>query len=233
MFAQRVGAEHAVATSNCTTALHLAPIAAGVGAGDDVIVPSFSFIATTNCVLYTGARPVFADIDPLTGNLTAESLEAVITPRARPSSSCTRAACPPTSTRSGRSADAAGIEMIEDAACAIGATYRGSPIGAHSALVAFSFHPRKLLTTGEGGMLTVASAERASRLRRLREHGMSMSAADRHHQDRVVLRDLRRDRVQLSHDRYPSGHRPRAAVPDRRDRRAPACAGRGLPRPAG
>ena len=153
-FAQRVGAGHGVAVSSCTTALHLALVLHGVGPGDEVVVPSLSFIATANAVRYTGAtRAVMvvhqagvpADLDELRG------------------------LCDPL-----------GVPLLEDAACAAGSTYRDRPVGAGSTVAAWSFHPRKLLTTGEGGMLTVEDEAAALRLRRLREHGMSVSAADRH-----------------------------------------------------
>jgi perosamine synthetase len=186
-FAAHVGAADAVAVSNCTTALHLALVVLGIGPGDDVVVPSLSFIATTNAVRYVGARPVFADVDLHTGNLTAATVLDALTPRTRavvlvhqggvPADiDAIRAACAPH-----------GVAIVEDAACAVGSTYRGHLIGAHSDLVAFSFHPRKLLTTGEGGMLTVRDPAGARRLRRLREHGMSVSAADRHAQGGVTV----------------------------------------------
>jgi dTDP-4-amino-4,6-dideoxygalactose transaminase len=179
-FAGLVGAQHAVAVSNCTTALHLSLIVAGIGAGDEVIVPSFSFIATTNAPVYVGANPVFADVDPDTGNLTPQTIEAVLTPATKavilvhqggvPADvEAVRALCQPR-----------GIVVIEDAACAAGSRYRGAPVGTGAEIAAWSFHPRKLITTGEGGMLTTDNAEWADRARRLREHAMSVSAAERH-----------------------------------------------------
>jgi dTDP-4-amino-4,6-dideoxygalactose transaminase len=180
-FAARVGASNAVAVSNCTAGLHLALIGAGVGAGDEVVVPSLSFIASTNAPLYVGATPVFADVDIETGNVTVESVESVITERTRAVLVVHQAGVPADIESIRSLCDRLGLAMLEDAACAIGSTYRGQIIGAHSDFVAFSFHPRKLVTTGEGGMVTVADPAVASRLRRLREHGMSMSAAERHH----------------------------------------------------
>ncbi|MGY1831490.1 DegT/DnrJ/EryC1/StrS family aminotransferase [Geodermatophilus sp. SYSU D01180] len=185
-FARRVGVPEAVAVSNCTTALHLALHLLGVGPGDEVVVPSFSFIATANAARYVGAEPVFADVDVVTGNLTAATVEAVLTPRTRAVVVVHQAGVP---------ADVPALEallaprriaVVEDAACAIGSTLHGRPVGAGAHLAAFSFHPRKLVTTGEGGMLTTTSPEVAARARRLREHGMSVSAADRHATGRVA-----------------------------------------------
>ncbi len=177
-FAAHVGAAHGIATSNCTTALHLCLYVLGVGPGDEVVVPSFSFIATANAVRYCGATPVFADVSPESGNLTPESVAAVLTPRTRTVMAVHQG---------GQPADIAGLRsvagevpVIEDAACAAGSTWNGRPVGAGALLAAWSFHPRKLLTTGEGGMVTTDDAEWAARLRRLREHGMTVSAADRH-----------------------------------------------------
>ena len=179
-FAAAVEAEHAIAVSSCTTALHLALIVAGVKPGDDVVVPSFSFIATTNAPVYAGANPVFADVDATTGNLTSESIQAVLTPRTKAvilvhqggvpaDASSVRALCEPR-----------GIVVIEDAACAAGSMFHGHQVAGGAAIAAWSFHPRKLITTGEGGMITTGNADWAARARRLREHAMSVSAAERH-----------------------------------------------------
>ena len=179
-FAAAQGASHAVATSNCTTALHLALVVAGVGAGDQVVVPSFSFIATANAPTYVGARPVFADVDPVTGNLTAATVEAVLTERTRAVIVVDQGGVPVDLDEIRALCDPRDIVVIEDAACGAGSTYRGRPVGAGADIAAWSFHPRKILTTGEGGMLTTAREDWAARARRLREHAMSVSAADRH-----------------------------------------------------
>ena len=181
-FAAAVGAEHAVAVSSCTTGLHLALVVAGVGPGDDVVVPSFSFIATANAATYVGARPVFADVDPVTGNLTADTVAAVVTPRTRAVVAVDQAGVPLDLDPLRAFCDPRGIVVVEDAACAAGSTYRGRPVGAGAEVAAWSFHPRKILTTGEGGMVTTSRADWADRARRLREHAMSVSAADRHTQ---------------------------------------------------
>lgn len=176
----RLAAENAVALSSCTAALHLALVLLGVGPGDEVVVPSLSFIATANAVRYVGAAPVFADVDAATLNLSVETIGAVTSPRTRAVILVHQAGTPADLDAVHGLCDPAGIAVVEDAACAIGASYRGVPIGAGGDLVALSFHPRKIITTGEGGMLLTASGELASRARRLREHGMSVSAAERH-----------------------------------------------------
>lgn len=179
-FARRQEAEHAVAVSSCTTALHLALLVAGTGPGDDVVVPSFSFIATANAATYVGARPVFCDVDPVTGNVTAETVAAALTERTTAVVAVDQGGVPVDLAPIRALCDPRGIVVVEDAACGAGSTYAGRPVGAGAELAAWSFHPRKLLTTGEGGMLTTSRADWADRARRLREHAMSVSAADRH-----------------------------------------------------
>ncbi|WP_436786506.1 DegT/DnrJ/EryC1/StrS family aminotransferase [Yinghuangia sp. YIM S10712] len=183
-FAAWTGAADAVAVSSCTTALHLALITAGVGPGDEVVVPSLSFIATANAVRYVGASPVFADVDPATGNLTATTVDAVRSAATRAVILVDQGGVPADLDAMRAMCDPAGIVVIEDAACGAGSLLRGRPVGAGAAFATYSFHPRKLLTCGEGGMVTVDRPEVAARLRRLREHGMSVSAADRDAADR-------------------------------------------------
>jgi dTDP-4-amino-4,6-dideoxygalactose transaminase len=178
-FASAMQAEHAVATSNCTTALHLALVVAGVAAGDDVVVPSFSFIATANAPTYVNARPVFADVDAATGNVTAEKIRVALTEKTTAVIIVDQGGVPVDIDSIRALCDPLGIVVIEDAACGSGSTYKGRPVGAGAEIAAWSFHPRKLLTTGEGGMLTTSNAEWAARARRLREHAMSVSAAER------------------------------------------------------
>lgn len=179
-FAANQQAEHAIAVSSCTSALHLALIAAGVGAGDDVVLPSFSFIATANAAVYVGARPVFADVGATTGNVNAETIEAALTPSTRAVIAVDQGGMPVDLDPIRALCDPRGIVVVEDAACAAGSTYRGRPAGAGAEIVAWSFHPRKIITTGEGGMVTTSREDWATRVRRLREHAMSVSAADRH-----------------------------------------------------
>jgi dTDP-4-amino-4,6-dideoxygalactose transaminase len=175
-----------VATTSCTTALHMALHALGIGPGDEVVVPSLSFIATTNAPRYVGARPVFADVDLETQNLTAATIEPVLSPATRAVIVVHQAGMPADVESIEALCAARGIAVIEDAACAIGSTYHGHPIGGGQ-LVALSFHPRKLVTTGEGGMLLTRDAALARRLRRLREHGMAVSAHERHACSSVVV----------------------------------------------
>lgn len=186
-FARRVGGSDAIAVSSGTAALHLALLLAGVGPGDDVVVPSLSFIATANAVRCTGATPVFADVELATQNVTPETIGERLTGRTKAVVAVHQAGVPADIGAIHELLDPLGIAVVEDAACAAGATYRGEPIGAHSPSVTFSFHPRKLLTTGEGGMVVVAEPDDAARGRRLREHGMSVGAADRAAADRVIV----------------------------------------------
>lgn len=179
-FADAMQARYAVATSSCTTALHLALIVAGIGPGDDVIVPSFSFVATTNAVKYVGANPVFADVDPVTGNVTGHIVAEALTPQTRAVIAVDQGGVPVDIDDIRSFTDQLNIVVIEDAACGAGSTYKGRPAGAGAEIAAWSFHPRKLLTTGEGGMITTSNPEWADRARHLREHAMSVSAADRH-----------------------------------------------------
>lgn len=179
-FAEAVGAKHAVAVSSCTAALHLAMITADVRPGDEVIVPSMSFIATANAARYVGAKTVFADVDPQTLNLTPATVEPLLTDSTRAVILVDQAGVPADLDAMRALCDARGIAVIEDAACAAGSTYRGRPAGGGATLAAFSFHPRKLLTTGEGGMITTPDPAVAARLRRLRDHGVDISASARH-----------------------------------------------------
>jgi perosamine synthetase len=178
--ADRLGATHGVATSSCTTALQLALIAASVGPGDEVVVPSMSFIASANVVVHVGAVPVFADVDASTLNVTVQTVAAVTNSRTRAVMVVDQCGTPADLAPLRAFCDERDLVLVEDAACAIGSQYHGTPIGSHSELVALSFHPRKLITTGEGGILLTTREDWARRARRLREHGMSMSAAERH-----------------------------------------------------
>ncbi|TFD91466.1 DegT/DnrJ/EryC1/StrS family aminotransferase [Cryobacterium serini] len=180
LYARTMQIPFAVATSNCTTALHLALVVAGIGSSDDVVVPSFSFIATSNAASYVGARAVFCDVDATTGNVTAETVREALTPATRAVIVVDQGGMPVDLVPIRALCDPLGIVVIEDAACAAGSTYQGRPVGAGAELTAWSFHPRKILTTGEGGMLTTSRPKWAERARQLREHSMSVSATDRH-----------------------------------------------------
>jgi dTDP-4-amino-4,6-dideoxygalactose transaminase len=143
-------------------------------------VPSFSFIATTNAVVYVGATPVFADVDAVTGNLTAATIEPLLSERTRSVIVVDQGGVPVDLDPVRALCDPRGVVVVEDAACGAGSTYKSRPVGAGAEITAWSFHPRKILTTGEGGMLTTRRADWAARARKLREHAMSVSAADRH-----------------------------------------------------
>jgi perosamine synthetase len=186
-FAERVGAPEAVATTSCTTALHLALYASGVTTGDEVVVPSMSFIATANAVWQCGATPVFADIDPATYNLDPGAAERAITPRTKAIMPVHQLGLPADLGAFLELGERYGVTIIEDAACAIGATYDGRPIGSHGPLACFSLHPRKVITTGEGGMITVHDPVVAARLRQLRQHAMDVSDLARHSATAVVV----------------------------------------------
>ena len=179
-FAERVGAPEAVATTSCTTALQLALYVSGVGPGDEVIVPSLSFIATANAVWQCGATPVFADIDPRTYNLDPAAAERAITARTKAIMPVHQVGLPADMDRFLELSERHGVALVEDAACAIGARYKGREIGSLGPLACYSLHPRKVITTGEGGMIAVHDPEVAARLRRLRAHGMDMSDLARH-----------------------------------------------------
>jgi len=176
--AARVGASHAVAVSSGTTALHLALLVTEVGPGDEVIVPALSFIATANSVRMVGARPVFADVDPATLNIDPADAAHRITPRTRALIAVHQLGLPADLAQLGDLGKKHGLTLIEDAACALGSTWRGAPIGRPEGTIAcFSFHPRKIITTGEGGALTLSDDAMAGQLRRLRNHGGDAGAA--------------------------------------------------------
>jgi dTDP-4-amino-4,6-dideoxygalactose transaminase len=179
--------EHAVAVSSCTTALHLALLVLDVGPGDEVICPSMSFIATANSIRYSGATPVFADVDPATYNLDPQAAEAAITPRTKAILVVHQIGLPVDLDRFLDLGRRRGVKILEDAACAIGSRYRGRPIGGHSEMACFSFHPRKVITTGEGGIITTNNPDYAEQLRLLRQHGMSVSDTARHAAKNVIV----------------------------------------------
>jgi perosamine synthetase len=191
-FAAFVGAEHACAVSSCTTALHLALLAVGVGPGDEVVTVSHSFIATANVIRYCGAMPVFVDIQAGTFNMDPRLVEAVITERTR-AILCVHQIGMPCDLRSILTiARDRSLPVVEDAACAIGSEifWDGSweKIGKpHGDIACFSFHPRKLVTTGDGGMITTANPEWDRQFRLWRQHGMSVPDTLRHGAQRVIF----------------------------------------------
>ena len=185
LFAERHQVKHALAVSNCTTALHLALVACGVKEGDEVIVPAFTWVATANAVVYCNATPIFVDIDPITFNIDINQIAKKITKK-------TKAIIPVH--LFGLCADVDAIrkqfpdfKIVEDGACASGAALRGKPAGGLGDIGCFSFHPRKSVTTGEGGMLTTNDDSIAAHLDMLRNHGASISEEQRHHGPRPYL----------------------------------------------
>lgn len=193
-FAAYTGAAYAVAVSNCTTALHLALLAVGVGPGDEVITVSHSYIATANSVRYCGAEPVFIDIDPATHNMDPAFIEAAITPRTKAILTVHQMGMPADLERILAIANAYQLPVIEDAACAIGSEIwwgeRWERIGKpHGVIACFSFHPRKVLSTGDGGMLTTNNPEYAGQFRLLRQHGMSVNDRVRHLANQVIFEE--------------------------------------------
>jgi dTDP-4-amino-4,6-dideoxygalactose transaminase len=194
-FAHYVGAAHACAVSNCTTALHLALHALGVGPGDEVVTVSHSFIATANVVVQCGAKPVFVDIDPRTYNIDPAKIEAAITPRTKAIMPVHQMGMPCDLSAVLAVANRHGLPVVEDAACAIGSQFRVAPgkwerIGRPHGLVAcFSFHPRKIVTTGDGGMLTTSDPTLDAKFRLLRQHAMSVPDTVRHGAKSVIFEE--------------------------------------------
>lgn len=193
-FAALVGAPHACAVSNCTTALHLALLAVGVGAGDEVVTVSHTFVASANAIRQCGGVPVFVDIEAGGYNIDVAAVEAAITPRTRAFLTVHQIGMPCDLAALAEVARRHGLPVIEDAACAIGSEIRldggwqkiGRPVGD---VVCFSFHPRKVITTGDGGMLTTANPEYDRRFRLWRQHGMSVPDTLRHGNPRVIFED--------------------------------------------
>jgi dTDP-4-amino-4,6-dideoxygalactose transaminase len=187
-FAQAVGAPHAVAVSSGTAALELALRVLGVGPGDDVVTVSHSFIASVNCVVAVGARPVLVDVERDTLGMDPARLAAALTPKTRVIIAVHQLGIP--CDLAGILDAARGVPVIEDAACAVGSELpwqgRAERIGKpHGRIACFSFHPRKVLTTGDGGMLTTADAALAARARLLRQHALSVPAAERTDADAI------------------------------------------------
>jgi perosamine synthetase len=191
-FAAYVGAEHACAVSNCTTALHLALLAVGVKPKDEVITVSHSYMATANSVRYCGATPVFVDIEPQTYNINPLLMEAAITERTRAILVVHQMGMPCDLAAITAIARRHGLPVIEDAACAIGSEILwngewekiGKP---HGDIACFSFHPRKVITTGDGGMLTTANPEWDKQFRLWRQHSMSVPDTVRHGAKQVIF----------------------------------------------
>jgi dTDP-4-amino-4,6-dideoxygalactose transaminase len=193
-FSALVGAPHASAVCNCTTALHLALQTLNITPGDEVITASHSFIATANCIRYCGASPVFVDIDPDTYNIDPARVAEAITPRTRAILAVHQMGMPCDLSALNDLARRHDLALIEDAACAAGSQIRvdeqwnwiGKP---HGHIACFSFHPRKVITTGEGGMLTTSNPEFDKKFKRLRQHGMNVPDTVRHSSSQVIFED--------------------------------------------
>jgi perosamine synthetase len=188
-FAEYTGSKYAVATSSCTTALHLAQYVAGIGPGDEVICPSMSFIATANSIRHNGATPVFAEVDPETYNIDINDAERKITNRTKAILIVHQIGMPADIQAFEEICKKNKLILIEDAACAVGSSYNGQKIGSHSGMVCFSFHPRKVISTGDGGLITTSNTMYNDRLRLLRQHGMSMNDRLRHDSNKVLLEE--------------------------------------------
>ncbi len=185
--AEAVGTRHAVATNSCTTALDLTLRCLGIEAGDEVIVPSLSFVATANAVLMQGARPIFCDVSVETFNLDPGKLGPLISERTKCVMPVDQMGMPCDMdailavTRPGK------IPVVQDAACALGSLYRGEPVGRRAVASCFSFHPRKLVTTGEGGMIATDEDDLARDLRTVVSHGASVDEDAKHRSRKALL----------------------------------------------
>jgi len=193
-YATATGSPHAVAVANCTLALELALRTLGVGPGDEVVTVSHSFVATANAVITVGAKPVFCDVEEATFGMDPAKLERCIGPRTKAVMPVHQIGMPCDIERIVAIAESRKLPVVEDAACAIGSEIRiggnwqriGRP---HGAMACFSLHPRKIVTTGDGGMITTRSEATANRLKLLRQHAMSIPDTVRHHSDQVVFED--------------------------------------------
>jgi len=174
------GAKHSIAVTSCTTALHLSLAALGFGPGDEAIVPAFTWIATANVVEHLGGTVVFCDIDLNTFNLDLNQLAQKITPRTKAILPVHLFGLAADMDAINQFARAHGLWVVEDAACGFGSRYHGQHVGTFGDTGCFSFHPRKAITTGEGGMITTQHDELAVKIRRLRDHGAAMSDLQRH-----------------------------------------------------
>lgn len=190
-FAAYTGAQYAVAVSSCTAALHLALKSLEIGPGDEVLCPAHSFIATANAIRYCGAQPIFVDIDGESLNIDPVRAEEAMTPNTKALLAVHQIGRPADLEELAKIAQRAGIALVEDAACAAGSSYRNEKIGGnrYSSAVCFSFHPRKILSTGDGGMLTTDREDLAQQWRLLRQHGMSINDLQRDKSHRVIAEE--------------------------------------------
>lgn len=183
-----VGARYGIATTSCTTSLHTALAAMGIGKGDEVIVPSYSFIATANSVLYQGARPIFVDIDPLTYNIDPEKIEEKVSEHTKCIMPVHQVGLPADLDKIDIIAKKKNVLVLEDAACALGSEYKGKKIGNINP-ACFSFHPRKVITCGEGGMITTNDKRIYEKSTMIRSHGASVSDLARHESKDIIFEE--------------------------------------------
>ena len=187
-FAKYVGSKYAVALSNCTTALHLAMVVSGIKEGDEVICPSMSYVATANCIKYVNATPVFAEVNEFY-NIDVKDVEKKITPKTKAILLVHQIGMPADIDLFKTLCAKYNLQLIEDAACAVGSSFKGKKIGSHGNLTCFSFHPRKVITTGDGGMITTDNEEHYKRLKLLRQHAMSVNDRERHTSTKLIFED--------------------------------------------
>lgn len=185
-FSAYVGSRYAVAVSSCTTGLHLCMLMADVRMGDEVICPSLSYVATANSIKYAGGIPVFAEVNE-EYNLDIEDVKKKITPKTKAILLVHQIGMPADIEPFQKLCEEHSITLIEDAACAIGSSYKEKKIGSHSDLVCFSFHPRKVITTGDGGMITTSNPKIAEKLKLLRQHGMDVNDRKRHLSKTLII----------------------------------------------
>jgi perosamine synthetase len=188
-FAAYVGSKFAVAVSNCTTALHLSLIVAGIKKDDEVICPSMTYIATANAIQYVGATPVFAEVNAIDFNICPIDTEKKITAKTKAILIVHQVGMPANIDAFKNLCSKYNLQLIEDAACAVGSSYKKNKIGSHSNLVCFSFHPRKVITTGDGGMITTNDENDYNKLKLLRQHAMSVNDRVRHDAKSIIFED--------------------------------------------
>ena len=188
-FCEYTGAKYSAAVSNCTNGLHLAMIASGIGIGDEVICPSLSYIATANSIKYTGAVPVFAEVSPIDFNLDPAHVKSLINSKTKAILLVHQIGMPADIDEFKKICRDYNLKLIEDAACAIGSEYNGVKIGGDSELACFSFHPRKVMTTGEGGMITTTNKNLIDRIKLLRQHAISITGKERHSSETLTFED--------------------------------------------
>ena len=174
------GAPHSLAVTSCTTGMHLAVTALDLGPGDEVILPAFTWISTANVIEHQGAKPIFCDIDPVTFNIDVSQIEDLITEKTVGILPVHLFGLAADMEPIMAIAEKHGLWVVEDAACGFGSTYRGQHVGSFGNAGAFSFHPRKAITTGEGGMVTTGDESLATKVQQLRDHGSVLSDLQRH-----------------------------------------------------